>query len=385
MGKFPDDVKMAIISPIYKTGNKTESTNYRPISVLSVVTKIFEAIISQQLSNYLEINGVIVNEQFCFRKKHSTQTALLNVTNKWYLNGVIFLDLKKGFDCVNRSILLKKLQCYGINGVAYTWFKSYLTDRMQTCKIGQNKSQQHKIRCGVAQGLNLGPLLFLLYINDLLNCLSYTSANMFVDDTNITTKGLNVEEIQMRLNYDLQHIHQWLLENKLTLNKDKTEYMIIGLRQRLSNIETDPTIELGESKIKRVKHSKTLGIFIDDQLLWKKQVETTVSKVSKGIGMLRRIKSCVPKRTLIKVYNAIILPHFDYCSLFGVTAVNTCLINCKKCKTGQQGNQLPKCVEGLLFLNKSHNNQKSQTYFLLEQASYGKPSKNNTSYSDYIM
>ncbi len=136
-----------------------------------------------------------------------------------------------------------------------------------------------------------------------------------LDDTNITTKGLNVEEIQTRLNYDLEHIHQWLLANKLTLNKDKTEYMIIGLRQRLSNIETDPTIELGESKIKRVKHSKTLGIIIDDQLLWKKQVETTVSKVSKGIGMLRRIKSCVPKRTLIKVYNAIILPHFDYCSL----------------------------------------------------------------------
>jgi hypothetical protein len=102
------------------------------------------------------------------------------------------------------------------------------------------------------------------------------------------------------------------LANKLTLNKDKTEYMIIGSRQRLSNIETDPVIELSETKIKRVKYSKTFAIIIDDQLLWNKQGETTVSKVSKGIGMLRRIKSCAPKRTLINVYNAIILPYFDY-------------------------------------------------------------------------
>ncbi len=186
---------------------------------------------------------------------------------------------------------------------------------MQTCKIGQSKSQQHKIRCGIAQGLNLGPLLFLLHINDLPKYLSYTSANMFADDTNITTKGLNVEEIQTRLNYDLEHIHQWLLANKLTLNKNRTEYMITGSRQRLSIIEADPTIDLGESKIKRVNHSKTIGIIIDGQLSWEKRVETTVSKVSKGIGMLKRIKSRVPKRTLIKVYNAIILPHFDYCSL----------------------------------------------------------------------
>ena len=141
--------------------------------------------------------------------------------------------------------------------MAYSWFKSYLTNRTQMCKIGQTRLQQHTIRCGVPQGSNLGPLLFLLYINDLPNCLSYTSANMFVDDTNITTKGSNVEDIQTRLNDDLEQIHQWLLANKLILNKDKTEYMVIGSRQRLSKIETDPVIELGETKIKRVKYSKT--------------------------------------------------------------------------------------------------------------------------------
>ena len=135
----------------------------------------------------MEVNSVIVNEQLGFRKKHSTQTELLIVTNKWYLNmnkgylnEVIFLDLKKAFDCVNHNILLTKIECYGINGGAYRWFESYLTNRMQTCKIGQNISQQRKIHCGVPQGSILGPLLFLLYKNDLPNCLSHTSAIILI-------------------------------------------------------------------------------------------------------------------------------------------------------------------------------------------------------------
>ncbi len=170
-------------------------------------------------------------------------------------------------------------------------------------------------RSGIPQGSNLGPLLFLLYINDLPNCLKYTKANMFADDTNLTTASLNKQELQRRLNSDLELMHNWLLANKLTLNKEKTEYMLIGSHQRLSTVETDPILEFGDTKIKRVNHAKSLGIIIDEQLLWKNQIEAISSKVSKGIGVLRRIKNCVPKTTLIKVYNALVLPYFDYCSL----------------------------------------------------------------------
>ncbi len=321
-GSFPDDMKIAIVSPIYKSDCKSKPTNYRPVSVLSAVAKILEKLISHQLSNYLESNKILVNQQSGFRKKHSTETSLLSVTNEWYLNmnkgylnGVVFLDLKKAFDCVDHSILLRKLELYGIKGVELNWFKSYLSNRIQRCKIGQTISEPQKIRSGIPQGSNLGPLLFLLYINDLPNCLKYTKANMFADDTNLTTASLNKEELQRRLNSDLELMHNWLLANKLTLNKEKTEYMLIGSHQRLSTVETDPILEFGDTKIKRVNHAKSLGIIIDEQLLWKNQIEAISSKVSKGIGVLRRIKNCVPKTTLIKVYNALVLPYFDYCSL----------------------------------------------------------------------
>ena len=138
---------------------------------------------------------------------------------------------------------------------------------------------------------------------------------MFADDTNITTHAKSIQDIEKQLNSDLGNIHTWLLANKLTLNTKKTEYMIIGSRYRLSKIEDDPKIRLGESDIKRVKQAKTLGIVIDEQLLWKKQIDEIATKVSIGIGMLRRMKAYVPQYTLETVYNALIMPHFDYCSL----------------------------------------------------------------------
>ena len=173
--------------------------------------------------------------------------------DKGLLNGVIFLDLKKAFDSVDHNILLKKMHCYGIRGHTLAWFQSYLSSRIQICNVDQTMSKTRTVKCGIPQGSNLGPLLFLLYINDLPNCLTSSSASMFADDTNISTNGKTNDELQERINVDLENIHQWLLANKLTLNKDKTEYMIIGSRQRISNLVlTDPKIELGESVIKRV-------------------------------------------------------------------------------------------------------------------------------------
>ena len=183
------------------------------------------------------------------------------------------------------------------------------------CKVNQVTSQPRIIRCGVPQGSNLGPILFLIYINDLPNCLRTTTASLFADDTNLTAGGCSIIDIQTKLNNDLENIHHWLLANKLTLNKDKTEYMIVGSRQRISKIEGDPEVKLGNCNIKRVKETKTLGVIIDDQLKWNAHIGNVVTKVSKAIGMIRRMKNIVPQSTLISVYNAIVQPHFDYCSL----------------------------------------------------------------------
>ena len=272
-GIFPEDLKNAFVSPIYKNGDKSDCSNYRPISILSTIAKALEKTVYNQLISYLNENNILSNSQFGFRKQHSTTTSLLNATNNWLLNidkglinGVLFLDLRKAFDTVDHKILIEKLKLYGITGVALKLFISYLEKRYQSCKVNNVKSSRKLIECGVPQGSNLGPLLLLLYVNDLPNCLDQAKPSMFADDTSITASSESVEELEALLNSDLDNIYQWLVANKLTLNVSKTEYMIIGSRHNLSKINMDPKIKIGGESISRVKTTKSLGMVIDDKL-----------------------------------------------------------------------------------------------------------------------
>ena len=212
-----------------------------------------ERILYTQLYEYLSVNNLLSEHQFGSRKYNSTASALLDCTNDWYINMdqklfnlTVFIDLKKAFDTVNHEILLEKLLLLGITGSAFQLLESYLSDRSQKCEVNGFISKENKITCGVPQGSILGPLLFLLYINDLPSCLNLTKRRMFADDTNITSSGNCIDDVENAVNSDLENLRKWLMANKLSLNVAKTEFQIIGTKQNLKNI-------LGQ-KPKKFKH-----------------------------------------------------------------------------------------------------------------------------------
>ena len=320
-GIFPDDMKFAKVTPIFKTGSKLDCGNYRPISVLSAVPKIFEKIVYEQLTKFLDDNNIISKHQSGFRPLHSTETTLLQSTDEWLfnmdkglINGVLFLDLKKAFDTVDHKILLLKLKRYGVGGIAFQWFQSYLQQRQKICKIAGTSSNAQTLHCGVPQGSNLGPLLFLIYINDLPNCLETTHASMFADDTNLACEGDSSEQIEQKLNNDLNNVQTWLTSNKLTLNKEKTEFMIIGSRSKISNLSRNPNIVIGNHSVERVQDKKVLGVKIDKELKWKDHIDAQCKKISKNVALIRRAKNFTIEQTLLTMYNALMLPHLTYCS-----------------------------------------------------------------------
>ena len=202
----------------------------------------------------------------------------------------------------------------GVDQAAIKWFSSYLSGRTQRCNVSGKLSSARTLSCGVPQGSILGPLLFLIYINDLPNSLRGAVPRMFADDTNLTLSAKTLTELKLALTPELNNLSCWLKANKLSLNVAKTELMIIGSRQRLSAQCDDVEIRIDDQIIKRVDHTKSLGLTIDAQLSWGKHVEEICKKVSSAIGALKRVRPFISKETAIQIYNALIMPHFDYCS-----------------------------------------------------------------------
>ena len=331
LSSFPDKWKVARVIPLYKNGQQNAAGNYRPISVLPAISKVMERILYDQLYNYLTKFELLSNSQFGFRKFHSTATALLDCTNDWFMNldrkmfnFVVLIDLKKAFDTVDHQILLRKLELHGIKGKALTFLKSYLTNRKQKCQIKGSISSEKSIKCGVPQGSILGPLFFLIYINDLPQCLNNTKPRLFADDTNLTATGDSIPHLETAVNSDLENLRKWLIANKLSLNVAKTEFMLIGSKPMIKSVSnSQPNIEIENKPIKQVYECKTLGVTVDQHLSWKSNTDNICKKITAGISALRRLKEFTDRQTLISVYNAIVRPYFDYCcevwDVFGET------------------------------------------------------------------
>ena len=330
-GVLPDAWKSAKVTPIYKDGSVLEASNYRPISVLPVCLKVFEKIIHQQLYSYLTSNNLLSIYQSGFRPSHSTETALIDVTDyildntqKGLLTGVMFLDLKKAFDTVDIPLMLCRLEALGIKNTELLWFQNYLTDRKQKVSINGQVSDPLPINYGVPQGSVLGPLLFIVYINDLQHQIKHSKITLYADDTAIFFAAKDIKIIQKRLQEDLSLAHSWLGLSKLTLNTSKTKCMVFGSRQRLSH-GNELKISIDNKQLEQVDSFKYLGVWFDSTLTWSTHVSNACSKISQRLGVIGRIRSCLPQETAKMLVQAMILPVFDYGDVVWSSCSNTLL------------------------------------------------------------
>ena len=347
-GKFISLLKLAKVIPIYKNkGSPHDANNYRPISLLSNIDKIFEKLIKFRLVNYLEENNVIFKNQFGFRSKHSTTHALINLTEKIRANidkGLyscgVFIDLQKAFDTVDHNILLSKLNHYGVRGVSNLWFRSYLSNRQQFVSISGYSSESRPVEFGVPQGSVLGPLLFLLYINDLPNAIENSQTNLFADDTCLLSCDSDLKSLELKVNTDLVKLSAWLLANKISLNAMKTEVLLF--RSRNKSVTYNIQLKIDNHQLKLSSHVKYLGILLDEFLTWNYHFDFLSSKLSKANGILAKLRHFIPLTLLKTLYYALFHSHLSYASIvWGQTITQNSRI----------GKLQKKCLRILTFSN----------------------------------
>ena len=317
-GKFPDLLKIANVCPIYKKGDRNKCENYRPISLLSNLSKLFERAMHTRLYNFLSSNKSLYDLQFGFRQKYSTNHALLSIVekiresldNKTFSCGV-FVDLEKAFDTVNHAILLKKLEHYGIRGPAQSWFSSYLESRKQKVVFDGTSSPLLNISCGVPQGSILGPLLFLIYINDMHTAVKFSTVYHFADDTNLLYHHKNPKVLRKHMNSDLKLLYNWLCANRLSLNVSKTEFIIF--RPPKLTLSSRITLTLNRTTIFESTKIKYLGVILDNKLTWKHHIFELCKKLNRAVGMLYKIRRLNCNTSLLlSLYFSIFQSHLTY-------------------------------------------------------------------------
>lgn len=327
-GSYPEKLKVARVVPVHKSGNKTEVNNYRPISILSVLSKLFEQLLADRVSTFLNDRKVIYDHQFGFRSGSSTWTAASELVDDIYMAmdtsnvaGVLFLDLKKAFDTIDHDILMRKLEYYGIRGVANALFRSYLTGRTQFVSVNGVASSKRAITVGVPQGSNLGPLLFLLYINDLAKLHLHGKPRLFADDTSVTYLTTDPARLIILMKEDMYKLQEFFAENLLSLNLQKTNYMIFHSRQK--KVDRHADLIVGGTVVEKVEVYKYLGLIFDSTLSWTSHVDKLRSDISSFCGLFWRISKLLPLKQLITMYQAFVQSKLQYLvSIWGAASKN---------------------------------------------------------------
>jgi hypothetical protein len=325
-GSFPNLMKLAKVIPLYKKDNNMLFDNYRPVSLLSSMSKVFEKIIYNQIYEHFTTNNLLYTSQYGFRSMHSTELAALELCDRIIceldkgetpIN--IFLDLSKAFDTIDHTIMLSKLKYYGFSDISLALLESYLSGRQQFVNFNDVKSDLMPLSTGVPQGSILGPLLFLIYVNDISEVSNLFKPIVYADDTTLSaTLGTfkvgsdSWETMESNINNELGKYSEWFKLNKLSINTSKTKAMLFHMPQKTLQY---PILSLDNDIIEYVREFNFLGIVIDENLNWKSHVNKISTKISKIVGLLTKLKHFLPERILLNIYNALIVPHLNYGAL----------------------------------------------------------------------
>ena len=312
----PSSLKQAKVVPIFKKGSRLDPGNYRPVSILSSVSKILERAVNIQLVEYFNKKNLFFDYQSGFRRGHSTETCLINLTDhikgeikQGKMVGMVMIDLRKAFDTVDGGILIKKLSAMGVTSL--DWFRSYLSEREQCTQVDGTNSSFLQVACGVPQGSILGPTLFLAYINDLSSCLS-CRLSLYADDSALVFSGTNATELARFLSGELSCCKRWLVDNRLSVHVGKTESILFGTRRALKRVGEFCVTCDGEA-VKRVTSVKYLGVILDEVLNFDEFVSKTCDKADSRLTFLHRYSSILDFRTRRLLCNSLVFSQLTYC------------------------------------------------------------------------
>ena len=324
-GIVPTNMKIAKVIPIYKASDPTSIKNYRPVSLLPAFSKILEKIMYTKVVKFLNSKNIFYKHQYGFREKHSTIHPIIHLLNHCAEAAnkripeptlAIFCDLSKAFDVINHKILLQKLNIYGIRGIVNKWFENYLTGRKQYVSLDDSNSTMQSINCGVPQGSILGPLLYLIYVNDIQYACTGNILS-FADDTTLYLSNSNINTLYKDANMHINNLFIWFCSNKLSLNANKTKYILLRPKRSKHNIE-NMTLAIDEIPLKRIgencdeKFTKFLGLYFDENLTFKNHITQVNSKISRAIFAIKQCNKLLPKESMRTLYFALIHPHIQY-------------------------------------------------------------------------